>query len=383
MIQRAAPIWLGGVLGSALLATGATVDKDLEGVKKKIEKEKQGITQVEKKEGSVLQSLGKIEGELERNTQQLSNAHARLTSVVAEMRQRQRESQKIAKSILQRKELLQRRAVALYRWQRGGSPFVIFNGDVSLAGVMQRKRYLASTVAFDRELIQGLLEEGSRYELLKEELARKKEELDQQRRTLAEVKESTAKEAEKKRELLASLRREKESRLRAVKELEQAALRLQKMMDEISRASARKPQELSPGPGLDARRGKLEWPLKGQVMGGYGRTRHREFSEEVFRKGLDIEARVGDPIRAVEKGRVVFAERFSGYGKMVILDHGDRLHTIYAHLSEFLKKNGDSVERGEAIALAGDSDSLAGAKLYFEMRKDGKSIDPLPWLRRP
>jgi septal ring factor EnvC (AmiA/AmiB activator) len=383
IIWRAAPIAAGGVLFLALLARGATVNKDLEGIKKKIEKEKQGITQVQKREGSVLESLGKIEGELERNTQQLSSAQAKLVSLMAEMRKQQRESQKVAQSILQRKDLLKRRAVALYRWQRGGSPFVIFNGDVSLAALLQRRRYLESTVAFDRDLIQSLLDEAARYGILKDELAGKKEELDEQRRILSEVKASTAKEAEKRRELLASLRREKESRVRALKELEQAALRLQKMMDEISRRSAGRPQELSPGPGLEALRGKLEWPLKGHVMSGYGKARHREFSEEVFRKGLDIEARIGDPIRAVEKGKVVFAERFSGYGKMVIVDHGDRLYTIYAHLSEFLKRNGDAVDRGEAIALAGDSDSLAGAKLYFEMRKDGKSIDPLPWLRRP
>jgi septal ring factor EnvC (AmiA/AmiB activator) len=102
----------------------------------------------------------------------------------------------------------------------------------------------------------------------------------------------------------------------------------------------------------------------------------------VFRNGIDIEAPAGEVIKAVEKGKVVFADRFSGYGKMLIIDHGARYYSVYAHLSEFLKKMGDTVKRGEAIALVGDSDSLAGAELYFEMRKDGKSIDPLPWFGR-
>jgi septal ring factor EnvC (AmiA/AmiB activator) len=366
-----------------MLALGASVDRDLDGIKKKIEKEKQGIVHVQKQEGSLLQSLGKIDGELEKNAQQLSDANAKFNLVAAEMRKTQRESQRIMQSLAQRKELLKTRVAALYRWQRGASPFVIFNGELSLPALLQRKRYLASTVEFDRELIHGLLDEASRQEILKDDLAHKKDQLDEQRRTLSQAKESTAREAEKKRELLASVRREKETRVRALKELEQAAARLQKMMDEISRKSAGRPQEPSPGPALEMLRGKLEWPVRGQVMSGYGKTRHREFSEEVFRKGLDIEAPVGEQIRAVEKGKIVFAERFAGYGKMLIIDHGDRLYTIYAHLSEFVKKKGDSVERGEAIGLAGDSDSLAGAKLYFEMRKDGKSIDPLPWFRRP
>jgi murein hydrolase activator len=154
------------------------------------------------------------------------------------------------------------------------------------------------------------------------------------------------------------------------------------MIEELSRRSAAKSKEASADGGLESMRGKLDWPVKGQVIGGFGKTKHHEFSTEVFRKGLEIEAPVGEEIRAVEKGKIVFADRFSGYGKMLIIDHGDRYYTVYAHLSDFLRKNGDFVRRGEAVALVGDSDSLAGSKLYFEMRKDGKSIDPAPWFRR-
>jgi septal ring factor EnvC (AmiA/AmiB activator) len=67
---------------------------------------------------------------------------------------------------------------------------------------------------------------------------------------------------------------------------------------------------------------------------------------------------------------------------MVIVDHGGRYFSIYAHLSEILTKLGDAVRRGETLGKVGDSESLAGSSLYFEMRKDGKSIDPLPWFRK-
>ncbi|MBI3062676.1 MAG: peptidoglycan DD-metalloendopeptidase family protein, partial [Deltaproteobacteria bacterium] len=72
----------------------------------------------------------------------------------------------------------------------------------------------------------------------------------------------------------------------------------------------------------------------------------------------------------------------SGYGKMMIVDHGQRYYSVYAHLSDLLKKPGEAVQRGEAIGLVGDSDSLAGARLYFEIRKDGKPVDPLPWFKK-
>jgi len=168
--------------------------------------------------------------------------------------------------------------------------------------------------------------------------------------------------------------------------MEAAAQRLEKMMDEISRRAMIKPREApsprSPGAGLDALRGKLDWPTQGRVTAPFGKYQHPEFAAEVVRKGIDIDAPIGEEIKAVEKGTVVYADRFSGYGKMVIVDHGERYYTIYGHLSEILKKTGDEVRRGEVLGRAGDSDSLAGAKLYFEMRKDGRSVDPVPWFKK-
>ena len=275
-----------------------------------------------------------------------------------------------------------KRAAALYRWLRGGNPLVILDGDVPLGVVLQRKRYLEATIRFDRELVHELSDEATYQESVKRELAGRKEQLDNQRRILVEVQDSIRRDADKKKQLLASLRQEKESRGRALKELEQAALRLQKMMDEMSRRALSKPPGIPSGAGLEAMKGKLEWPVRGEITGDFGKVKHPEFSAEVFRKGIDIEAPVGEAIKAVEKGRIVFAERFSGYGKMVIIDHGERYFSIYAHLSEILKNKGDVVTRGETLGRVGDSDSFTGAGLYFEMRKDGKSIDPLPWFRK-
>ena len=367
----------------AALAYAASADRDLDGIKKKIELEKRVLSQVKKKESSVVESLSQVEIELERKNKQLKQSTSKLDFVVSEMHKKQAETVRLRESLEQRKTYLARRADALYRWQRGASPFMILNGDLSLSSLLKRRYYLQSTVAFDREMVQSLNEQATRQETLTQELARKRQSVDAQRRELTEVKEAVQKEAQKKRELLASLREEKESRQRALKDLEQAALRLQKMIEELSRRSAGKSSKEAPaGSGLESMRGKLEWPVKGQLIGGFGKTKHHEFSTDVFRKGLEIEAPVGEEIRAVEKGKIVFADRFSGYGKMLIIDHGDRYYTVYAHLSDFLKKSGDPVKRGEAVALVGDSESLVGSKLYFEMRKDGRSIDPTPWFQR-
>jgi murein hydrolase activator len=382
-MSRRIPLPFVAILFFDLIAVyAATVDKDLEGIKRKIEKERYGIGQVKKQEGSVLQALGKIEREFDKKTKELKTANSRLASILAEMRKKELAAQKLRSTVDQRRGLLKKRAGALYRWHRSGSPFMMLNGDVSPGVFMQRRRYLEAAVSFDQELVHKLSDEAAYQESVQADLARKREQVDEQRKLLGEIQDSVRKEAEKKKQLLASLRQEKESRTRTLKELEQAALRLQKMMDEIARRSLNKPRDTPSGTGFDRMRGKLEWPVKGEVKGEFGKARHPEFSAEVFRKGIDIEAPMGEEIRAVEGGKVVFADRFSGYGKMLILEHGDRYFSIYAHLAEIFKKNGDAVKRGETLGLVGDSDSLAGARLYFEMRKDGRSIDPLPWFRK-
>jgi septal ring factor EnvC (AmiA/AmiB activator) len=154
------------------------------------------------------------------------------------------------------------------------------------------------------------------------------------------------------------------------------------MIDDLNRRSAGVPRQSPSGAAFEALRGKLDYPVHGKVAGSFGKTQHPEFAAELFRKGIDIDAPLGEEVHAVEAGKVIFADRFSGYGKMMIIDHGERYYSVYAHLGDILKQLGDSVGRGEAIAEVGDSDSLAGSRLYFEIRKDGKPIDPSPWFRK-
>jgi septal ring factor EnvC (AmiA/AmiB activator) len=345
----------------------ASAGKDLEGIRQKIESEKQSISKVQKREGSVLQSLGQIENDLEKKNKELNAANDKLNSIAREMARKESEVEKIIASIGQKRELIRQRAVALYRWHKGAASFSAAMGHWAF---LQRA---VSGHRRDRDLIEKLSEEVQRQETLQKELTQQKEELAGQSQTLREAKESVRQDVGKRRQILASLRREKETRMRALKELEQAALRLQKMMDEMSQRTVAKPQDAPTGAGLDGVRGKLEWPVKGEVTSAFGKSKHPEFAVEVSRHRIEAPLAKRSVSREGRK-----YSRPPGWYKMVIVDHGGRFFTIYAHLSDILKKKGDEIRRGEVVGLAGDSDSLAGAKLYFEMRKDGHSIDPGP-----
>jgi septal ring factor EnvC (AmiA/AmiB activator) len=116
------------------------------------------------------------------------------------------------------------------------------------------------------------------------------------------------------------------------------------------------------------------------LRSGFGKHKHPRFDTYTVQNGIDIEAPVDTPVRAVHEGAVVFADRFRGYGLMVILDHG-RHHTLYAHLAESAVQTGQRLSAGSVVGTVGAS-GLEGQGLYFELRTQGKPEDPLGWLRK-
>jgi len=123
----------------------------------------------------------------------------------------------------------------------------------------------------------------------------------------------------------------------------------------------------------DGRKGVLPWPAQGQVVTGFGSVVDPRYGTTTKSTGIDVITRSGSQVVAVDSGTVSFADIFMGYGRMVIIDHGKRIHSIYSRLAEVKVKVGNKVAKGGVIALAGDT-------LHFEFRVGGKSVDPMEWL---
>lgn len=129
-----------------------------------------------------------------------------------------------------------------------------------------------------------------------------------------------------------------------------------------------------------ARQGEFLWPVPGgEILGSFGERRrtHRH-------SGIDIRGRRSDEILAAAPGRVAFAgPSGSGYGKMIVLDHGDGLRTLYAHASAILVSVGDEIETGTAIARVGRSGNATTEHCHFEVLVDERPVDPMPYLEGP
>ena len=126
--------------------------------------------------------------------------------------------------------------------------------------------------------------------------------------------------------------------------------------------------------------GRLAWPVSGAVTSPFGSRIHPILGDRIMHNGIDLRAATGEPIHAAANGVVILAERWGGYGRTVVIDHGGGLATLYAHQSSVGVSEGDDVLAGDVIGYAGCSGYCTGPHLHFETRELGVPVDPMLYL---
>ena len=156
----------------------------------------------------------------------------------------------------------------------------------------------------------------------------------------------------------------------------------QKLQSEVAQMAAGQPNAAALSLPLRPFQGGLPWPADGVVMRRFGRQQSRDGRVTVTRNGIELSLAEGQAVHAVHEGTVAFADPFTGYGNLVIVDHGQRSYSLYGNLDSVSVRKGDRVEPGTTVGLAGRN-AAGNPSLYFELRVDGKAVDPLQWLKRP
>ena len=136
------------------------------------------------------------------------------------------------------------------------------------------------------------------------------------------------------------------------------------------------------GEDFHRRKGALIPPVGGSIAHGFGPRKQAGSMSFVRHTGLTYLVESGTEVRSVAPGRVVFADRLDGYGRLLIVDHGGGYHSLYAHLSEFGVATGQQIRGREVVGRSGESGSLEGPKLYFELRQQGVPVNPQEWFVR-
>ncbi len=180
------------------------------------------------------------------------------------------------------------------------------------------------------------------------------------------------------RSLINKINSSKESYQKTINELQERSEQLQNLMEKILKNPSSFPVNLSP---MYEKRGSLPWPIQGKVISSFGIKRHPKFNTITKNNGIEISPGKNSVVKCIHPGIVVYTDYFQGYGNLIIIDHGMSYYSLYGHCSNFVVAKGDAVNSGQPIAIAGDTSSLSGKSLYFEVRYKTKPLDPLKWLK--
>lgn len=206
-------------------------------------------------------------------------------------------------------------------------------------------------------------------------------ELDQQYQDKAAREKALGRDAKSLERLLANLRAAA-ARAEAARRAEEKRQRDAAEREARTAAAEGRPVRKPPPPKVASapalKVGGLSWPASGNLLAGFG----GRMPDGRASSGVLIGAPVGTPVTAVADGTVVFAEWMTGYGLILIVDHGNGYMSLYAHNDTLLRNAGDAVKRGDAVARVGSSGGQGTPALYFELRRNGAPVDPSAWLQR-
>jgi septal ring factor EnvC (AmiA/AmiB activator) len=380
---------------TVVMTTGElSAQSDRVGVSKKVIQEKQELDRLRqkigdqrkksrnaaKREKSILENLEEIDYQRTLKKKELTVVNLQLIERDQEIEQLDRDLNALKSEMKGKEGLVRERVRVLYQEGRFNSLKVLFSSR-DYYDFQKRYYYLTWVSAKGGELLQSYQSSVARMEPKEIALRKARAELLEYKADITQTLSEIQKEKRKKDQLLASIRDEKSTYEKTIQELEDSAAKLKGLITELE-AKHRARQEQEPAAGFPLQRGHLDWPTNGRVLTFFGRQKHPKFDVYVYRKGIEIQAGQGSPIRSVYGGSVVYADWFRGYGLLVIIDHGKNFFSLYAHAAKLLVSAGDRVAGRQVIGEIGDTGLTSDTSLYFEIRRGADPLDPLAWLKR-
>lgn len=357
---------------------------------KKLEELKKDQTRLENELKKILSStknlseeLAKIEKQIASTEGDIAKSRERILTLEKQRKNLEREVEGLSQGILAEKENQEKILEKTYKLSSGVTFLESFVTGIPLSD-LESVEYLATQcLRVKNERIQGAM-------LRQKDLAEKLEGIKKRIRLEVVLKEKLLLEnkrlAELKRareEILRRLEKDRASLEARRKELMQAQKNLEGTIAKLREELARRRAPVQP-PIAPVKRGRLFWPVQGgTVFRPFGERKDPRYGITFYNPGIDIACPVGTPVYAAADGVVILASTIRGYGKTVIIDHGNDLITVYAHLGEIRVRTGESVKGGEVIALSGDSGLVERPVVHFEVRvgTSAREEDPLLWLR--
>ncbi|MBC2706002.1 murein hydrolase activator EnvC [Desulfobacula sp.] len=366
-----------GCIILSLLSAGFADQNKLLDIHTRIQTQEKMVETFSQKEVEIIERLNEIDYALNKARIKVLALPKEIMRLEGRIESLDRDRKQLSKEIALNREYTGKRLRALYKMNMIGrldvaglppSVFDFFLQQNSLKRIITSDFHILEKQKFDFEKFE-ILEQA----LQKEIQAKAKLETKFNNQIGIHKKETL-----KKTWILKEIRQKKKLSLAVVESLKHAALQLDKQISSLQKGGTSGLKDFS----FSSYQGRLLVPVKGKIISKYGPSRTGDYKSFTFQKGIDIKVERGEPVKSVFKGKVMFAQWLKGYGNLLIINHGDNYYTLYAHVEEIFKQKGESVETGEVIATAGDTGSIKGTCLHFEVRHRGKPVNPMKWLRK-
>lgn len=379
MLTRIAAIALALILGATLAHAGQDVTPaQVDALKKRIANIDKWLVSAERSRSDLEKQLVANERRISELTRERRNLRAQADEQQQRLTELQKQENELAATLEQQREGLKKQIRAA--WMEGDAPALkILLNEIEpgmIARTMTYYEYLSRDTVGRLEAFQASLRElkaaRAAVQTSRVELAKTEANLEQRQQQLAD----TRKEREK---TLAALNTDIRNRRGERDDLDADRKRLEKLLQEVQQAIASIPAPNESRP-FKSLRNNLPWPAKGRVVSNYGAA---YADGKLRRNGIIMNTQEDAEVKAIHYGRVVFANWLRGFGLMTIIDHGDGYLTLYGHSSSLFTAPGDWVAAGETVALAGRTGGTDDPAVYFEVRQNGKPVNPRSWLGKP
>ncbi len=249
----------------------------------------------------------------------------------------------------------------------------------NISDFISRRHQLKLVYQADRQILTKLNQQAKLINQQKTAVEQQKNQIDLIRQQLLGQKADYQAQAQSQSDLIQRLNSDRLALEAAQNQLEQDSKNLevliqQKVAEAHSKANSNSKSVIIRGTGMFA------YPSDAATSSPFGWRIHPILGYRRFHAGLDFAASYGSTIRAADSGTVIFAGWYGGYGKAVIIDHGNGITTLYGHTSELFVTEGQGVQRGQAISSVGSTGLSTGPHLHFEVRRDGTPVDPASYL---
>lgn len=357
--------------------------QSLDSIKAELRKGRQRLGELSKQEDTYLQRLEQLEQNIATSRRYVSGLDRRIDSVSAHIDSLGVSLEETREQLRKRQEKMRLRLRNIYKAGRSGPlEALLTSGDMT--DMLHRLRYFQALNRYDRMLLTQIDSARSR-------ISTDKKTLEQQRTRLVSLREEKSKEqsellAERssRESIIGNIRSEKSAYEAMVRELEAAQEELNTLIEQLEKRRVKAKTEYEQGLSVkfEERKGKLAWPVSGEIVRGFGKIVHPVYKTVTVNNGIDISAARGETVHCVAPGRVVYIGRMRGLGKFIVVDHFGGYLTIYGHLDAVRVGLEQSVNFGAVLGTVGESGSLSGAQLHFEVRKSTSSLDPTVWLEK-